>query len=877
MDTIRCPMCGKENASSAERCNYCNAALKPFNISETPSKSANEDDWLSSLRSDSGGIEENVPLPEGTSSGVNTPEEEEAPDWLLRIRQRMEEDNKPDQEGQEDQAAQKPEGGDAIPDWLRGLSDIPVEEGTPPQSEFISEPEREGEIPESTDDWLSRLQVPARDEKPSVQEIPEVTAGDAEQEAPIPDETEAEEWLKNLAAWQAPVSYEKPEQPTPFVSGQPDETSEQENPSFEIFRQPEHIRDVFKDEQNVPEQPEEHPVEQLAEQPDWFKALQQQVGPIEEPTTSPSEEPELPSWLQEFDRTIETSAVSGESLGEISSDQDNSLQAEPAFLEEENPLPYSEGKQGEEISAFIPEDIEIPESREEESSEIAPLAELSAPSELPAGRLPEEESAEIASGLPDWLESIQPENEEQPSPVVPPFEENILPDWLNEVQEPPESEKAPFPQVFDIYQPVDRNPKEPVSPFEVPELPEWFSDLPQQLETPSVSEIPVPVEEIAPAELPTWLKAMKPEEPRQPSSDETGHLQQSGPLAGLPEILPSAEQALTIRNTAVQAGKLLISDKQQRSADIIGALLDKLGETTTGVSAKKKAGFNWLRPVFAALLIIVILVPIIMTQPASSGFLLMSESAEAAYTAIDSLAPDQPVLLAFDFEPGYSGELSNAGRGIIQHLVKKNTRLVFVSTSATGTVLADTTLLDSLKEMPEMADQTIRDSFIANRTVNLGYLAGGTASLQEFAQNPQLAARYGLKAAMDGVPTWSLPALANIQSINDFGMVIVLTDNSETGRAWVEQVEPHLGDIPLVMAATSLAAPMLEPYYESAQINGLVMGLTDGSRYHVRITSNPSNANVELALQASAGLVAIIFFAGLVIFSIQNLRSGRKD
>jgi hypothetical protein len=386
----------------------------------------------------------------------------------------------------------------------------------------------------------------------------------------------------------------------------------------------------------------------------------------------------------------------------------------------------------------------------------------------------------------------------------------------------------------------------------------------------------MPAEEIAPAELPTWLKAMKPEEHREPSFGDASILQQSGPLAGLPEILPFAEQTLPIRSTVAQAGKLLISDKQQKSADVIAALLDKLGETVTGAPAKKKNRFNWLRPLFAVLLMVVILVPVIMTQPASGGFLLMSESAEAAYTAVDNLAPDQPVLIAFDYEPGYSGELSNAARGIIQHLVKKNVRLVFVSTSSTGTVLADSTLQDSLKEMPEMADQTIRDSFLTNRTVNLGYLAGGTASLQEFAQNPQMAARYGLKAAMDGVPTWSLPALANIRSISDFAMIIVITDSSETGRAWVEQVEPHIGDIPLIMASTSLAAPMLEPYYESTQINGLVMGLTDGSRYHIRFTSNPSNVNVELALQASAGLVAIILFTGVVFYSIQNLRSNRR-
>lgn len=882
MDTVRCPMCGKENAASSERCSFCNAALRPFNISSTPAKPANENDWLSSLREDSEENQESTSSQGETFSDGNEPIEE-APDWLQRIRQRMVEDQGTGSEESAVPAPQEPEGSDAIPSWLKGLSDLPAEDETSQQPDFVPEPEPQSENPESTEDWLSRLQEPAQEEKPPVQKITERSEEGPVQEAPVPDELEAEEWLKNLAAWQAPVSYEESKDVKPYSPEQTEEPFEEENLPVEIFRTPDHIQGFFQDEQKSFEQPEEQPTGRSEEQPDWFKAIQQHGDleghtepPGEEHTEPPVEEPILPSWLQDFDRTIEASATSKEASDELPFEQDQSSKAEPAFLEEEPVFSTGEGERIEGISAFFSGEAEKPEGMEEkETPELSSLEEFSKAFE-PSGTTPEQEPEEKESGLPDWLADIPAEKEEQPSAVVPPFEENILPDWLNKVQEPPESANAPFPPVFDVYQPVDRNPEEPVSPFEVPDLPEWFSEIPQQAEPSPAGEIPVPAEEIAPAELPTWLKAMKPEEPRVPASSDAGFLQQSGPLAGLPEILPSVEQSLIIRNTAAQAGKLLVSEKQQQSADVIATLLNKLGEATAEAPIKKKTKSNWSRPVIAALLIVVILAAIILPLPASSGLLLMSESAEAAYTLVDSLAPDQPVLLAFDFEPAYSGELSYAGRGMIQHLVKKNVRLAFVSTSATGTVMADTILQQSLKEMPEMADQEMISTYMASRTANLGYLAGGTASLQEFAQNPQHAARDGLKAAMDGVPTWTLPALVNIQSINDFAMVIVFTDSSETGRAWVEQVKPQLDNIPLIMATTSLAAPMMEPYYESLQVNGLVTGLTDGSRYHTRMSTNAPAVNIELALQASAGLAAMILFVGLVFFSIQNMRANRR-
>ena len=90
--------------------------------------------------------------------------------------------------------------------------------------------------------------------------------------------------------------------------------------------------------------------------------------------------------------------------------------------------------------------------------------------------------------------------------------------------------------------------------------------------------------------------------------------------------------------------------------------------------------------------------------------------------------------------------------------------------------------------------------------MNLSYLAGGTSSLLEFANRPRSAAPVALDTSVTGQLPWQRPALQGINSLQDFALVIVLTDSAETGRAWVEQVQPMLGSTPLTMVTSAQAA-----------------------------------------------------------------------
>ncbi len=96
MADVRCPMCGKPNAEEAETCLYCQARLKPVGPGSEPTPAqppaAGGDavpDWLSRLR------DQGRPMPGGTrelSGESETPSDEEASEWLSRIRSRAEDE-----------------------------------------------------------------------------------------------------------------------------------------------------------------------------------------------------------------------------------------------------------------------------------------------------------------------------------------------------------------------------------------------------------------------------------------------------------------------------------------------------------------------------------------------------------------------------------------------------------------------------------------------------------------------------------------------------------------------------------------------------------------------------------------------------------------
>ncbi len=202
----------------------------------------------------------------------------------------------------------------------------------------------------------------------------------------------------------------------------------------------------------------------------------------------------------------------------------------------------------------------------------------------------------------------------------------------------------------------------------------------------------------------------------------------------------------------------------------------------------------------------------------------------ASSTLIDALAANVPVLVAFDYDPALSGEMEAVAAPLMDRLLAKGVPLVLVSSSPTGPILAEHFL----------ANTPLINMYASNageQYINLGYLPGGPAGLLYFAEDPLDAMPY----TVDGKLAWDTAPFQNLRNLSDFAAVLVVTDNSDTGRDWVEQVAPHLGDTPMLMMISAQAEPMLRPYFDSGQIKGFISGLSDAKIYEQKF-SRPGQA-----------------------------------
>ena len=211
------------------------------------------------------------------------------------------------------------------------------------------------------------------------------------------------------------------------------------------------------------------------------------------------------------------------------------------------------------------------------------------------------------------------------------------------------------------------------------------------------------------------------------------------------------------------------------------------------------------------------------------------------------------MLVAVDYEPGFSGELDGGAVSVLGHLAGKGSLVTFVSTTYNGPALAQR-LVQQVNRQPAFLQAPFTNY------VNLGYIPGGVTGLAAFAQAPQAVLSYDLQANS----VWTTAPFDSSKGIGNFGMVIVITQDTDTARNWIEQVGPELGETPLQMVVSSQAEPLVQPYYAGIprQVSGIVTGLTGGVAYEVLEGTSGIASQSWDAYSISLTLAVIIFLVG---------------
>jgi hypothetical protein len=822
MAEVRCPMCGKPNPADLEICQYCQARLKPLHInpseagstvpshpsqSEIPDSEEAAPEWLRSLR-----------LEEEINDLEEPPDGDEMPDWLK------------DSEGENPPDLPATEGAE-LPDWLTSLRQN--DEGSSEQAEVSNaEPEEAdsswGELNAEMPDWLANMRTEGASD--SVAE---------EDESTKPERTDEEpDWLQRIRS-----------------RSQEEDSGSTRKEQKEVDQSNAWSTALFQDEETESGQ-EEKPVSTVepGDIPDWLSELseEQEIEPLASGQDWPTEEeqPEEEGWSK-AESPIQPPSAAPFDTGTL-----RALYSE----EGESEVPS--------WMARFSGEMEAP-SKSAEGENQSQVEETSAPSVDATTEEIHEEEAEGTTAELDWLTDIQQaalhEQPEEEKPLLFTSSGAISPFMLEE-----EGEEAEESQVADETAEMSDVSREDASLAAPADIPDWLAEvapresgvgLPDETEDEAEVGRSSGQEEIAPAELPSWLEAMRPVEfaASKPPPVEEGadRIESVGPLAGLRGVLPAEPDVSRVGKPSGYSIKLQVSDAQQTHANLLETLVKEEGLARPLPQRSVISSQHLLRLSITIVLIVAVVFPMLMGWPQESPPAFPPEAGAVNYL-INNLQAGAPVLVAVDYEPGWSGEMDATAAGVIRHLELKGVYPAFISTVPTGPAQAEHLLA--------IVGQGSGAVWQAGQNyANLGFIPGGAAGLLSFAQSPQ---RIAPAYSETGKSAWDEGSLVDVQSISDFALAIVVTQNPDTARTWIEQVGPYLGDkTPLLMLLSAQAEPLVRPYYQEfqQQVKGMVIGLVGGASYE-HLNGQPLIAlNYWDAFNLAVIVAVVIIFLGALI------------
>jgi hypothetical protein len=426
-----------------------------------------------------------------------------------------------------------------------------------------------------------------------------------------------------------------------------------------------------------------------------------------------------------------------------------------------------------------------------------------------------------------------------------------MPDWLSELQQSKEIENGePLDSDSELGKPADAisdwmtgvsgdgeatvGEVSPAAPFlpdqeinESQDIPHWLNDALIEQEAQDLLEDERP-EEVPLADEEKDVSKGDSSPPR--IRDEiSGDRENAGPLAGLKGVLSAEPGAARVRKPRTYSAKLKVSTSQRAHIDLLNSLLEDEGQPQPLPQRRSISQQHMLRWGIALVLLMAILWPIVFANQ-EMPLPDYDEGSAEVNRLISQLPENAPVLVGFDFEPGLAAELDTAAKPVFDHLLSEGALLTLISTSPSGPILAER-FIQSFQ-----SDQIL---IYGLEYVNLGYIPGGAVGLLSFIENPQGTIPF----TIDGLSAWEteerngLPATAGISQITDYSMIILLVDDPDTARMWIEQLGPTITNpqvlTSFVLITSAQLEPVVRPYYESSPqpVNGLVVGLRGGAAY----------------------------------------------
>jgi len=818
---IICPQCQTKNPKTSGKCLNCGYSFETLDIEGTTPESS--ENWLDSLRK-TGELKESSSDPEHGEIEINDKENDSnsTPDWLKRIQEFIDTDNE-----------------------LQKLdsTETPSEEkdGELGNAEELGQKDKEVDY-QWLDDFRnsSKLQDKLETETQSIPSE-QVDSEEIDSQKPLLSINEIKkDWQKE------------------FPSLTEDSDEEEISPA-------EDLPDWLKSDLNVSEESEEVPEENI---PTWLPSQSELPPEIEEP---PEGTNELPTWLsnrkehlvEDLEKNASTDASIPEWLQDINKNEDtfktkSGLEKSSEEIEDEENVLDSE-------LLFNKLEINIePENEiiEDESSNLF----LQDSEKQPAENELEPTSPAFIFSENDQI-SEKPFLDDEDSSLWEPQEnnnENRKETFQNEFFEKKDEEEIDSQTIH--------------SPFTFDDIPEWLDkvDLNYSEITPDVlsgtedelkEDITEPEtttsDEISKANLPEWLKAIRPIEVVTPDVSKikpSKKIENTGPLAGFRGVLSTENVTDAYTTPPTYSVNVNISDKQRLHIKLLEEIVSPTNFEDVKTREKKP---STLLSIFIPVVFLAIMIFSLFLESKTINVPVNfpAETVRFHNLITGYLNQNQDsgnILLITEVDSSAYPEVNLISASVLENIFLNNHWITTVSTNPNGVLVSDNILNNTSLKVPAYN--------FSERVINLGYLPGNYLGIQSFLANPQNTTPYDINKQK----VWSETHLSNMKSISDFDLFILIADNTDNAKLWIEQIELTHPEIGFIVISTTQSTPLLKPYVKSNQIDGMLGGITGGFAFSLLDKSDTTELNRYLSMnQISVTVIISILLLGsaVTIFS----------
>ncbi|MGI6628142.1 MAG: hypothetical protein ACOX4K_07355 [Bacillota bacterium] len=236
-------------------------------------------------------------------------------------------------------------------------------------------------------------------------------------------------------------------------------------------------------------------------------------------------------------------------------------------------------------------------------------------------------------------------------------------------------------------------------------------------------------------------------------------------------------------------------------------------------------------------LVLVLLVPMVrpIGIPISIG-----PWTKKAYEELSRLQSGDTVIFDFGYNVDGAPDVEPIAVAMFKDLFDRNVKIICVCYNAQGVMIAEKLLLPH-----EESGKVYGEDFC-----NLGFVAGGETALAAYSRD----LKRTFPKDWRGNNTESLPILQGITGASDTKAWVFFTDGS--AETWVRQVGEL--NVPIIGALITVVAPQAEPFVQSGQLAGMLIGLRSAAEYET-LMKNPGAAVAAMDAQSLGHLLLILF------------------